>query len=199
MSTTERNFWLDALRANEGIGLVALGGQSYGGLLAQVILAQRLDDVDRLILSSTGPADFGPAWLPIEHVCIALTRHLPEKFVKSLRVSRLLRMITLPEAERADWQAAIEFVTHDQPVRNDVVSHFAVAADMVRKRIVVPAAYGRWPGRIIVLRAENDPTQNPNDPPRYEKLLGRAIEVVNLGTLGHTAAIVDPDRYVSLM
>jgi pimeloyl-ACP methyl ester carboxylesterase len=45
----------DGILRTESIDTFALGGQSYGGLLAQAYLAHRTTDVDRLILSSTGP------------------------------------------------------------------------------------------------------------------------------------------------
>jgi len=51
--------------------------QSYGGLLAQAYLAHRAKAVKRLILSSTGPANYGKGWLPVEYVAMALARLLP--------------------------------------------------------------------------------------------------------------------------
>jgi 6-phosphogluconolactonase/glucosamine-6-phosphate isomerase/deaminase len=83
--------------------------------------------------------------------------------------------------------------------RADVVSHFAVVADLIRKGIVTPAAYQDWTGRIIVLCAENDPTQSKKDVPRYERLFGRGVEVLSMGNLGHTAALFSPDKYVELL
>lgn len=189
----------DTILQTEGIDTFALGGQSYGGLLAQAYLAHKTKAVERLILSSTGPADYGKAWLPAEYVFIALARLLPEKTVKDLLTGELLKAITLPEAERAEWLEAINDVMQNDLSRADVVSHFAVAADLIRKGIVTPAAYQDWTGRIIVLSAENDPTQSKKDVPRYEKLFGRAVEVLNMGNMGHTAALFNPDKYVELL
>lgn len=189
----------DTILQTESIDTFTLGGQSYGGLLAQAFLAHRSEAVERLILSSSGPADYGKAWLPVEYVCIALARLLPEKTVKNLLTSGLLKAITLPEAERAAWLEAITVVMQKDLTRADVVSHFAVAADAIRKGIVAPGAYQRWMGRIIVLSAENDPTQSKKDFPRYEKLFGRAVEVINMGNMGHTAALFNPDKYVELL
>jgi pimeloyl-ACP methyl ester carboxylesterase len=189
----------DAILQIEGVGTFVLGGQSYGGLLAQAYLAHRANGVERLILSSTGPADYSKAWLPVEYAFIALVRLLPEKTTKNLLMGGLLRFITLPEAERAEWREAINAVIQNDLSRADVVSHFAVAADLIRKGIVTPAAYQNWTGRVIVLNAENDPTQSKKDIPRYEKLFGRAVEVVNMGDMGHTAALFNPDKYVALL
>ncbi len=189
----------DTILQTEGIATFALGGQSYGGLLAQAYLAHNTQAVEHLILSSTGPADYGRIWLPAEYVFITLARLLPEKSVKKLLVGELLKIITVPEAERVEWQEAINAIIQHDLSRADVVSHFAVAADLIRKGIVTPAAYQNWSGRILVLSSGNDPTQSKKDFPRYEKLFGRGVEVVNMGNMGHTAALFDPDRFVELL
>jgi pimeloyl-ACP methyl ester carboxylesterase len=189
----------DTILRTEGIDTFVLGGQSYGGLLAQAFLAHRTKTVKRLILSSTGPANYGKSWLPVEYVAIALAHLLPEKTVKKMLTGGLVKFISLPEAERAEWLEAINAVMQNELSRADVVSHFAVAADLIRKGIVTPAAYQNWPGPILVLSAENDPTQSKKDIPRYEKLFGRAVQVINMGAMGHTAALFNPQKYVELL
>ena len=189
----------DAILQAENVGVFALGGQSYGGLLAQVYLAQRGQAVEQLILSSTGPADYGRGWLPVEYGVIALVRLLPEKTVKNLLTGGLLKAISVSAAERAEWVEAVNAVMHNDLSRADVVSHFGVAADVIRRGIVTPAAYQNWTGRVIVLSAENDWTQSKKDIPRYERLFGRAVEVVNLGDMGHTAYLFNPDKCVELL
>jgi len=189
----------DAIRQAEGVHGFTLGGQSYGGLLAQAYLSHKPEAVERLILSSSGPADYGKAWLPVEYAIIALVRLLPERTVKNLLTGGLLKAISLPAAERAEWVEAIHAVLQNDLTRADVVSHFAVAADWIRKGSVAPGAYRDWTGRIRVLCAENDPTQSIKDVPRYEKLFGRAVQVVSMGDMGHTAALFNPDQYVELL
>lgn len=189
----------DAILQTEGVDTFALGGQSYGGLLAQAYLAHKTEAVERLILSSTGPADYGKGWLPVEYAIIALVRLLPEKTVKNMLTGGLLKAITLPEADRTEWLEAINDVMQNDLSRADVVSHFAVAADLIRKGIITPAAYQDWTGRIVVLSAENDPTQSNKDLPRYERLFGRAVEVVNMGDKGHAAMVFNPDEYAELL
>jgi pimeloyl-ACP methyl ester carboxylesterase len=189
----------DTILQTEGVDAFVLGGQSYGGMLAQAYLVHKIRAVEKLILSSTGPADYGKAWLPAEYILMALARLLPEKAVKNLLVGGLFKVITLPESQRLDWQEAINYMMQHDLSRTDVVSHFAVAADLIRKGIISPAAYQNWTGRIIVLSAENDPTQSQKDLPRYQKLFGRAVEVVNMGEMGHTAALFNPEKYVELL
>jgi pimeloyl-ACP methyl ester carboxylesterase len=189
----------DAILQNEGVDSCTLGGQSYGGMLAQAYLARRKEVVERLILSSTGPADYGKAWLPVEVAYIGLARVLPEKTLKKLLAGGLFKIMSLPEQERAEWWEALNAIMQTQLCRADLISHFAVAADLIREGIVSQAAYQNWTGRILVLSAENDPTQSAKDFPRYEKLFGRGVEVVNTGDMGHTGLLLDPGKYVELI
>ncbi len=189
----------DAILAKEGIGAFVLGGQSYGGMLAQAYLAHNPSPVERLIISSSGPADFGRGWLFGGYIAISLARILPEKTVKNLLVGSLQKLITVPESQRAEWMEAFDAVMKNQLTRADVVSHFAVAADMIRKGMVTPAAYRGWAGSAAVLTAANDPTQSQKDIPRFERLLGRPVKVIDMGDMGHTAALFNPDAYVELV
>ncbi|MBM3471438.1 MAG: alpha/beta hydrolase [Armatimonadetes bacterium] len=191
---------LDTILRTECVTAFTLAGQSYGGLLAQAYLAHKDHAVDRLILSSTGPVNaIGKAWLPVLSIVVALARMLPEGSVKGLLAGELLKHINVPASERAEWLEVIHGVMRNDLTRADAVSHFAVAVDMLRQGMVVPAAYRSWTGRVIVLRAENDPTQRKEDLPRYERLFGRPVDVLDMGNLGHTAALFSPDRYVELL
>ncbi len=47
--------------------------------------------------------------------------------------------------------------------------------------------------------AEDDPTQDQGDRSRYARLFGRPVEIISLGAVGHTGALLDSDRFVSLL
>lgn len=189
----------DAILAAEGVNRFALGGQSYGGLLAQGYLARRPEAVERLVLSSTGPATYGPLWALVDDLAIALVRLLPEQRVKRLLAAGLGKVITTPEGGEEAWRQAIEHVLVNELSRADVVSHFAVAASLIRSRQIDRRVLAAWPGAVFVLTAENDPTQSPKDIPAYAALFGRQPLVLSLGTMGHTAALQDPEAYVKLL
>jgi hypothetical protein len=44
-----------------------------------------------------------------------------------------------------------------------------------------------------------NPFQSKRDFPRYEKLFGRSIRVINMGSRGHTAALLDPVYFTELL
>ncbi len=190
----------DAILQAEGVGTFDLVGQSYGGMLAQAYLAYRPDKVRRLILSSAGPADYGRLWLPAEKLLITLARAVPETTLKGLLgtgLSRLARQ--LPRTERTEMARTIKTVLRTELHRADIVSHFAVAADLIRTRLVSPAAFRAWNGRIVVLTAENDPTQSRRDIVRYQRLFGRDVDVISLGRLGHAAPLTNPAAYADVL
>lgn len=189
---------LDTIRAVEGVERCVLVGQSYGGFLAQAYVAARPEGVEQLVLSSSGPADYGRGWLPVQYLFIGLVRVLPVRWVRKLLTRAALRVVTAPEADLAAWQDAIRR-TVDDLGRPDIVSHFAVPADVIRRRLVTPAAFRTWNGRAAMLVARNDPTQRPKDQTRLEALLGRPVRLVDLGDRGHTAMLADPRGYGALL
>lgn len=189
---------LDAIRAAEGVDRCVLVGQSYGGLLAQAYVAARPEVVTQLVLSGSGPADYGRGWLPVEYLVIGLVRVLPVRWVRGLLMRAVLRVVTAPEADLASWQDALRH-TVDGLGRPDIVSHFAVPADVMRRRLITPAAFRTWEGRAAMLVARNDPTRSPKDRTRLEALLGRPVRLVDLGDRGHTALLADPSGYAALL
>jgi pimeloyl-ACP methyl ester carboxylesterase len=190
---------LDVILRAEGVDTFVLGGQSYGASLAQAYLAHRGQVVERLILSSGGPANGGKGWVPALYCITLLVRLLPQATVKNLLAGGVIKGISVPAAERTEWEQVIRALMQNDLSRADVVAHFAATADMIRKGIVAPAAYRGWTGRILVLRSEDDPTQGKTDIPRYESLFGRAVEVLSMGDLSHTAYLVNPDKFVELL
>jgi pimeloyl-ACP methyl ester carboxylesterase len=191
----------DAILRMEDVERFMLAGQSYGGFLAQAYLAHRVRTSgapEVLLLSSSGPANYANAWLPVEYA-IALARALPEPLVKRLLASGLQRAVSVPEAQRAEWLQAIAVVLRDDLTRADVISHFAVVVDVIRSGLVTPAAFHDWSGWVIVLSATDDPTQSAQDLPRYERLFGRAVQLVQVGEMGHTALLFDPAKYVDFV
>jgi pimeloyl-ACP methyl ester carboxylesterase len=189
---------LDTILDAEGVERCVLVGQSYGGFLGQAYVAARPEVVDELVLSSCGPADYARGWLPVQYLFIGLVRVLPVRWVRKLLMRAVRGVVTAPEAELASWQDAIRR-TLDDLGRSDIVSHFAVPADVMRRRLVTPAAFRPWHGRAARLVARNDPTQHPKDHQRLEALLGRPVRLVDLGDRGHTAMLADPSGYVALL
>jgi pimeloyl-ACP methyl ester carboxylesterase len=183
---------LTALLDAAAVDRVSVAGQSYGGLPAQAFLARHPERVTQLLLSSSGPGDLNRAWVLADDLAIALVRLLPQRLVKALLLRQLAGLLPPERRSVEPWlQAARHVVQHDL-TREDLTSHFALAADIIRSRAITPGAFANWTGPVTVFRATDDPTQQPADLARYQRLFGREVTAVDLGPVGHVAALTDP-------
>lgn len=189
----------DAILKVEKIGRFILAGQSYGSLLAQAYLSQRPQAVEMLVISSGGPADYGRAWLAADYLAIGLLHILSERGARKLFLNSLRKVLPAGTGEQAKWLEVVQHVVMEDLTRADLISHFAVAADLIRKRIVRPDAFENWHGRVIILRATNDPTQGADDLLRYERLFGRPAELVDMGDIGHAGLLYTPQKYLDIL
>lgn len=191
--------YLDAFSAmlhTENVERCAVAGQSYGGMLAQAWLAFCPQAVERLILSSSGPADYQKGWLPLEWLLIGLARLWPEDSLKNMLVGGLFKLVTVPPAEKQDWQEAMQEVLHSELSRLDVVSHFAVAANLIQRSLIKPGCFSDWKGRLVVMSSTNDRTQGEGDLRHYQRMFNRLPETIDMGSMGHTAVLFDPQRFL---
>jgi pimeloyl-ACP methyl ester carboxylesterase len=120
---------------------------------------------------------------------------LPTGALRHALAMLLPRVLSVPAGQRKEWTEVVRRTLLDDLTDADVVSHFAVIADMIRGRVVRAEAYARWTGDVVVLAATNDPTQGGRGVRRLERLFGRPVEVISLGELGHTAPLMDPAGY----
>ena len=189
----------NAILKTEKIERFILAGQSYGSLLAQAYLSQRPQVVEMLVISSGGPADYGRAWLAADYLAIGFLRLLSERGARKFFLNSLRRVLPAGSGEQAEWREIVQNVVMQDLTRADLISHFGVAADLINKRYVCPAAFADWHGRVIVLSATNDPTQGAGDLPRYERLFGRPVEWVDLGDMGHAGLLFNPQRFIKIL
>ena len=187
---------VSAILRAEGIERCDAVGQSYGGLLAQAFLAAHPGRINRLVLSSSGPADYGRLWVPALAVAILAARVLPKRWSASLLLAGLTGLLPAGSDPDGNWAAVLRHTVRHDLTRADMVSHFSVAADVARRQLVRPERFQQWRGDAVVLRAENDRTQDAGDIPRLQRLLGRPVRTISMGPAGHTAALLEPERYV---
>ena len=187
---------VSAILRAEGIERCDLVGQSYGGLLAQAFLAAHPERIRRLVLSSSGPADYGRPWAPVLSLAAAAARVLPKRLPAALLLAGLRGLLPSTSDPDGQWSTALRRVVQHELTRADMVSHFAVASDVARTQLVRPGSFQSWTGDVVILRAENDRTQATNDIPRLERLLGRPVRTISMGLSGHTAVLLEPGRYV---
>ena len=97
--------------------------------MAQPFLACHPQAIDRLVLSSTGPAD-GRAWPPVEYLAIGLVRLLPQQRVKRLLAGPLGKVLTTDPKDREDWRAGRpRYERHVETISMGQVGHAAALFD----------------------------------------------------------------------
>lgn len=99
---------LCAILHAEGIGRCDVVGQSYGGMLAQAFLAAHPDRVRQLVLSSSGPADYGRRWLPVLALAVAVVRVLPRPLLTRLLVRGLSGLLPSEPGPQGEWAAVLQ-------------------------------------------------------------------------------------------
>jgi len=186
----------DAILNAEKIERFILAGQSYGSLLAQAFLSEKSDRVESLVISSGGPADYSRVWLAADYMAIGVVRVISERSAKKLFMRGLRNVLRSSTREQAEWLEVVRHIVMEDLTRADLVSHFAVAMDIINRHIVRPDILQKWQGRLIVLSASNDPTLSSQDLMHYERLFGRPVDLVDMGDLGHAALLNDPAQYV---
>ncbi|MBN2258169.1 MAG: alpha/beta hydrolase [Anaerolineaceae bacterium] len=190
---------VDKILETEKIIRFILAGQSYGSMLAQAYLSARPERVETLVISSGGPADYSRIWLAADYLAIALFHILPERSTKKLFLNGLRKVLPSGSGKQAEWVQVVQYLIMEELTRADLVSHFAVSADMIQKRAVKPEVLRYWQGRLIVLSSANDPTQSDRDAAAYERLFGRPAEWFDLGGMGHVALLTHPQPYLDIL
>jgi pimeloyl-ACP methyl ester carboxylesterase len=188
----------DAMLDAEKVSRLILAGQSYGSLLAQAYLSERPNRVESLIISSGGPVDYGQAWLAVDYLFVGMLKVLPESIARKLFLSGLRKVMPSNTGKEGEWLVAVQKIVMEDLTRADLISHFAVAADIIKTRLVRPDVLRCWPGQLTVLSASNDPTQNRGDLAQFEKLFGRQADRIEMGDLGHAAVLYNPERFLLL-
>jgi pimeloyl-ACP methyl ester carboxylesterase len=190
---------LDGILETEKIEQVILAGQSYGSMLAQAYLADRPEHVKMLVISSGGPADYKPILQIVDYLAIGLVYLLPGRSAQRMFFKSLQTVLPSSTGEQKEWLEVVRQVVTREFTRADLVSHFAVAADIIRTRRVRPEVFQHWQGRVIVLSATNDPTQSTGDSSHYEHLFGRPVEMVDLGDMGHAGSLYNPEKFLAYL
>ncbi|MGY1617418.1 alpha/beta fold hydrolase [Geodermatophilus sp. SYSU D00691] len=138
----------------EGLATVDVWDNSFGGMVAQVLVRAAPARAHHLVLGRTAAPD--PARRRSAEAQRRILGALPAPVVRWLvrmAFTRLLR--SLPEAERRSWTAYLEErVLPDAKARMTALS--ALAADFHARDRMAAADLAAWPGRVLLLEADRD-------------------------------------------
>lgn len=181
----------------EGIERVHVMGGSYGGLVAQVFARRLPDRTASLILSHTLLPD------PETGRSIARTmrwlRLMPEAILRVFfkkTMSRLMTKDATPEIAlmNAHFAEVVDFHLS----KAQLVSLMARAVDVAERYTFTPDDLKDWPGRILILMADDDPA-TPEPVRQAIAAMYPQAQVRLFSGSGHLTSILKQDEYIGAM
>jgi pimeloyl-ACP methyl ester carboxylesterase len=180
----------------EGIQSTIVVGGSYGGMLAQVLTHRHPELVSRLILSHTYP----PVARRARSVepALRLFRALPMFMVKSMLRRRMIGILPSNPSPELQLIAAQVRETVDKKLnRQAALSTYLRMMDFDRQAFT-PQDLAGWPGKTLIMLAEDDPT-TPEDLRNDLIALYPGATVHMFKNSGHATSILESGAYIKVM
>lgn len=184
---------IEIILKREGIKTTVIIGQSYGGIIAQALYWFKPDYIKSLIITSSGPTIFTTVQFAILHLILVLIRILPEKIVKKLFFSNIIKVLTFKEIEKNEYIQLVKGIVNNEISKEDVYSFFLTILSFGKKLKNADISVAQ-DIPIRVLKSEDDHTQDPKDDKRFKSLYNN-IEIINIGKFSHTAYLKNPKYF----
>jgi pimeloyl-ACP methyl ester carboxylesterase len=178
---------LIALLDVERVQRAHVAGGSFGGLLAQALVRRAPERVSSMVLSHTGGPDGR------RRRGAGVIGLLPGPLVRAMLNARLGRTLTAADPFwRRFFQEAIVRLT-----KADIMSRVRIQAEF-SAAVHAPEDLADWPGRVLIVEADDDPLIRQAQGERLRALYPRSETYRFRGT-GHAAAILEPDAYANVL
>jgi pimeloyl-ACP methyl ester carboxylesterase len=188
----------DAILDKEGIGRVALVGQSLSGILGQVYFRRRPGRVTGMVLALTT----APRRKKAKKWALTLVRLVPLSLFRLLlarslkRLSRTEKPIPEEAAERLAFKGAFTVMMfRSYATRRKLLGVLQLAFALSAAGDYSREELGRWPGKLLVITSPDDPYHG--DTKIFQEVFS-STEVVSLpGGYGHIAPQVHRREFFS--
>ncbi len=180
----------------EGIANAYVVGGSYGGMLAQVFVHYHADLVSRLVLSHTYP----PVARRAKSVepALRLFRRLPMFMVKRMLRQRMIGILPpLPSPELLLIAGQVREAVDTRLTRQAALSTYTRMMDFDRHTFT-SSDLADWPGKALIMLAEDDPTTPEDLRNELISLYPRATVHMFKGS-GHATSILESGEYIQVM
>lgn len=176
-----------------GMPSASVIGGSYGGFVAQVLVRRHPERVERLLLSHTGP----PRPQRGQQIASALRwlRFLP-LFALRAQFRRVMTGLVPNRPELALTRAYLEELAR-QVTRQTILSGYRRVVDFDETRFAAGDLDG-WPGRILLLMADDDPA-TPEPIRRVMQTLYPRAETALFSGTGHATGALLRNEYLAAM
>jgi pimeloyl-ACP methyl ester carboxylesterase len=179
-----------------GVSEAVVLGQSYGGLVAQVLMRRRPSYVKKAILSGTAPL-IAVGWKRLlAHLLPPLVMALPERAVMAMFKKIVSPMVTVSKSKRAFWEAFLDDLMLHRLTKADLLSHLRTTRDAYRHDVYRSGEMSRFSGDVLAIWGEDD---HLNTERARKGMLGiyPQAQVHIITGAGHTAALSEPEEYAA--
>ena len=180
----------------EGIRGAYVVGGSYGGMLAQVFIHRHPQLVSKLVLSHTYP----PVERRVRSVepALRLFRVLPMPIVKKMLRERMIGILpSKPSPELLLIAAQVREAVDTRLTRQAALSTYTRMMDFDRQ-VFTPIDLSGWPGKILIMLAEDDPTTPENLRNELIALYpGATVHIFKGG--GHATSVLESTEYITVL
>lgn len=182
---------LSAMLDRLAIAQVLIFAPSFGGDVGQCFVRAYPDRVRKLILQNTGVPDEPPGRAATR--VKPLVTLLPLGVVRFLIGKRLGRVLAARPEERSFWRVMLREEVASL-TRADVVSTFEETIDYRLHYHFSSTDLAAWPGKVLILQSDDDPTTKPAMRAALRALYPQA-QVHTFHRAGHTPSLSQPDVF----
>lgn len=185
-----------AVLDNLGIDQVYVIGGSYGGMVAQVLVRRHPDRIKRLILSHTLLPD-PESWRESER-SFRMFDLLPAVLLRALIRRSLGRLAPEDDEDSVFMRAYVAEVFMTRLTKQDITALYHRAMDYGLNYTFTPEDLAGWPGAVMIIMDEDDPSTPEPVREAFKKLYPEAEVHIFQGT-GHLTSVLKPDEYYGLV
>jgi pimeloyl-ACP methyl ester carboxylesterase len=186
---------------SEGVGRVSVFGQSLGGMLAQVVVREYPERIDKLMLSHT--LTTSP---PVNRAIVLEDQKERERFlriapflplgvIRYISRKRLSRHISAMGTEEGEFWKAYFHEMLSYVTREYLVADFQCMSDFFQNYTFSSGDLADWPGEVLILESDNDII--PCSVREAIRELYPRAQVHTFHGTGHMTIVVNREEFVS--
>jgi pimeloyl-ACP methyl ester carboxylesterase len=123
---------------------------------------------------------------------------LPNGMAANLYKKMIGQVMDIPKTQMAFWETYLSELFSTRLTKADVISHFRLGRDAIRKYGYDKPGEKAWPGEVLILGGEEDPASTESDRKTMAAFYPHSKVYVIKGA-GHTPAISEPDKYAEIV
>jgi 3-oxoadipate enol-lactonase len=192
---------VSAILDREHVGRAIVFGGSFGGLVAQAFFKRRREQVEDLILLSTGVPNrqMGARTKWIRKLLRLLPFSLTRGLLK-LEISKHLNT-PVPEEHAAlihEFKQRLDEYFDHKLTKQTLLTRVALGVDFNRNESYAPGDQQDWPGRVLIIESNDDPMLPAAERRRLREAYPRAL-VCTFAGAGHMIPLLRLEELVGVV